>query len=84
MVLNFFHLVWKTFFENVWEHWTGFFENVWENAFFENVWEHWTDGTCAKTFEKPCLHHRCRSRQKFGGAKDFSANFPKLARFRAL
>jgi len=24
--------------------------------------------------------HRCRSRQIFGGAKDFFSNFPKLAR----
>ena len=26
------------------------------------------------------LHHRCRSMQIFGGAKDFRLNFPKLAR----
>jgi len=29
--------------------------------------------------EEP-FHHWCRSRQIFGGAKDFFPNFPKLAR----
>ena len=34
----------------------------------------------AKSLKNAALRHRCRSKQNFGGAKDFCPNFPKRVR----